>query len=89
MDYFLLKEIANNLQHEEEDLHGADDGEPGEKSQCSADGWELVNIFSFFVLDVLSAFIFIKFSIYTFHGNPIKCRSVEENSDKVKFTVEL
>ena len=28
-------------------------------------------------------------SSYTYHGNPVKCRSVEENSDKVKFTFKL
>ena len=42
----------NNLQYEEKNLHSADDWEASEQSECSPDGREFVDIFSFLVLNI-------------------------------------
>ena len=49
----MLKEASSKLQCEEENLYCADDREASEKPQCPTDGREFVNIFGFFVLNLL------------------------------------
>ena len=63
----MLKEASSKLQCEEENLHCADDREASEKSQCPTDGREFVNIFGFFVLNLLE----LTFSDHSW------CKSVE------------
>ena len=47
---FAFHDVQNNLDHEEEDLHGADDGEAREKPHGASDSGQEVHKLCFSVL---------------------------------------
>ena len=49
---FAFHDVQNNLDHEEEDLHGADDGEAREEPHGASHGGQLVHQLGCSVLEI-------------------------------------
>ena len=82
-----IQHFDNNLDHEVEDLHGADEREAREEPHGASDGGQLVHKLGCSVLE--SKLEVGHTDIATYLSNPVKGRTVKENSHEVEFTFKF